>query len=68
MKIKVNGENRKLEKVTNVNDFLKNHLQCKDTKSIAIAINGTIVLRSQWDLTIIDENDEIEIVHAVQGG
>ena len=68
MKIKINGEEQVLEETLNVSDFLTGYLNGKDSKGIAVARNGTIVPRSQWRFTMIEENDEIEIVHAVQGG
>lgn len=35
---------------------------------VAVARNAEIVPRSQWTLTLIQENDDVEIVTAVQGG
>ena len=77
MYIRINGEKQIYlpadasqtgDETVTVSDFLYKYLQGKDTKGIAFARNGTIVPRSQWGLTLVEENDEIEIVHAVQGG
>jgi len=35
---------------------------------VAVALNADIVPRSQWSQTILDVNDNVEIVTAVQGG
>jgi sulfur carrier protein len=68
MNIKLNGENKNLDTKVNVIEFLENQLQKNEFKGIAVAKNGTIVPRSSWEKTLIEEDDEIEIVHAVQGG
>lgn len=68
MKIKLNGEEKTLKSEVVLSDFLENELNVEDSKGIAVAVNLNIVPRSKWDTTTIRENDEIEIVHAVQGG
>ena len=68
MKIKVNGENQTLKEQMNLYDFLNLQLNGEETKGIAVALNLTIVPRHKWESTMINEDDEIEIVHAVQGG
>ena len=68
MKIKVNGENQILQEQLNLYDFLNLQLNGEDTKGIAIALNFSIIPRQKWETTLINEDDEIEIVHAVQGG
>ncbi len=35
---------------------------------LAVAINGQVVPKNQWAATKIHPDDEIEIIHAVQGG
>ena len=35
---------------------------------VAIAINGEVVPRGDWDQTPLKSNDKIEIVHIVRGG
>lgn len=36
--------------------------------NIAVAMNNTVIPRSEWDTTIIEENCNIIIIKAVQGG
>lgn len=36
--------------------------------NIAVAMNNTVVPRSEWETTIIEENCNIIIIKAVQGG
>jgi thiamine biosynthesis protein ThiS len=68
MKIKVNGEKQTLQEQMNLYDFLNLQLNGEDTKGIAVALNLNIIPRQKWETTLINEDDEIEIVHAVQGG
>ncbi len=68
MKIKINGEESLLDSKLNISGFIKKQLNGKEPRGIAIAVNSSIIPKSKWDDTIINENDEIEIVTAVQGG
>ncbi len=38
------------------------------TRGVAVAINGEIVRRSQWDIALVQPFDVVEIVTAVAGG
>jgi sulfur carrier protein len=35
---------------------------------IAVAINGTVIPRTQWNSTVLQANDNVEIVNAFAGG
>ena len=39
-----------------------------DSRGIAVALNGDVVPRSQWDRATIDDGATIEIVTAAAGG
>ena len=39
-----------------------------DPKRIAVERNGDIVFKSQYDVTVIDDGDSLEIVSFVGGG
>ena len=39
-----------------------------DSKRIAVARNGDIVFKSQYDITILEDGDNLEIVSFVGGG
>lgn len=68
MKIKINGEESVLDSKITLNEFIVKRLNGKEPRGIAIALNMGIVPKSKWEETVINENDEIEIVTAVQGG
>jgi len=66
MKILVNGEERELEKPITLLEFL---LQLGIPKErVAIEVNKEVVRRKDWEITIINDGDRIEIVHFVGGG
>jgi sulfur carrier protein len=68
MKIKINGEESVLDSKITLNEYIIKRLNGKEPGGIAVALNMSIVPKSKWEETVIHENDEIEIVTAVQGG
>jgi len=68
MNIKINGEDIILKEQMNLSDFVKMRLNTTEPKGVAVAMNDTIIPKSKWKDTVVNENDNIEIVHAVQGG
>ena len=65
--ISVNGEEKSLNSSCTVSDFLTG-LGLGDRKAIAVALNGTVVPRDQYDCTRVDNEDTLEIVRAIGGG
>ena len=62
----LNGKEIKINKLLSVQQLLiKENL---DKKMLAVAINGSIVERQDYEQTIIEEEDRIEIVMPVGGG
>lgn len=35
---------------------------------VAVALNGTVLPRGQWDTAALRDGDEVEVLTAVQGG
>ena len=68
MKIKINGENKVLVSGLKLSELIKAELNTDEPKGIAVALNFNIIPKQKWDETELKENDEIEIVRAVQGG
>jgi len=66
MYIKVNNENQKISENTSI-ERLVEELKIS-TNGIAIAINNTVVKKSEWNSTIINNNDDILIIKSTQGG
>ena len=63
--VKVNGTELDLAGKT-VSDYLA--ATDYDPKRIAVERNGDIVFKSQYDVTVIDNGDSLEIVSFVGGG
>jgi len=68
MKIKLNGEEKVYDTELSLNELVLEELNSNESKGVAVALNFKIVPKQKWNETIIKENDEVEIVHAVQGG
>lgn len=64
--IQVNGEPRNIEPGTTLS-ALVSQLQLKP-EQIAVELNRTVVRRSEWPVTALQEADDLEIVHFVGGG
>jgi sulfur carrier protein len=65
MRIKLNGELRETES-RNVAELLR-ELNTPE-KGVAVAQNGQVVRRGEAENTPLQENDDIELIRAVQGG
>ncbi len=66
MKLTINGEDREILQSQNLEDLIR-ELDIQ-APNIAMALNQQVVPRSKYASTPIQENDQIEIVHAVGGG
>ncbi|MGA8111331.1 MAG: sulfur carrier protein ThiS [Acidobacteriaceae bacterium] len=69
MELIINGQARgfaELAAGATLEDLLKTMGLQQDR--VAVERNGTIVARSSWAATAIDEGDRFEIVHFVGGG
>ena len=62
----LNGVKISIEKEIDITTFLKN--QNLSQKKIAIAVNGSIIPKKEYEKIILKEGDKIEIVQAVGGG
>ena len=63
--VKINGKELNVAGKT-ISDYLKTTNY--DTKIIAVERNGDIVPKSQYDETLLQDGDNIEIVSFVGGG
>jgi len=69
MKIKVNGEEKKLE-LSNKNALLSKSLELMGYRpnTIIVELNDLIVNSNKWEDVILKEGDKLEIVSIVGGG
>ncbi len=64
--VKLNGELREVPNAISIDHLLE--LFSLPRQRVAIEINGTVVPRSRWVETVVQESDKIEVVHFVGGG
>jgi sulfur carrier protein len=38
------------------------------TAGVAAALNGEVIRRADWPVTLLDDGDQVEVLTAVQGG
>jgi sulfur carrier protein len=65
--IRINGQDEALS-VSTLAALLEEKAVDTAQRGIAVALNGSVVARSAWGLTILKPGDAIEIVRARQGG
>ena len=66
MNLRVNGELLELPSAVTIADLLR-RLGARDRGS-AVAVDGVVVPRGEWDRRLLDDGQTVELVHAVQGG
>ncbi len=64
--ITVNGSASELDQSLSITAFLE--LKGFGGRSVAVAINSVVVRRNEFDETLINEGDIVEIVRPVGGG
>ena len=64
--IKVNQEDHQVLENITLQEFIE--LLKIQTNGIAIAINSTVIKRSDWSLKLLQNNDDILIIKSTQGG
>lgn len=68
MEVVINGEKRTIENVGTIEQLLAELSLPGNRRGIAVAVNDTVVPRSQWKTVRIAAGDRIEVIRAVQGG
>ncbi len=64
--IKVNQENHQFSETLALAELIR-FLEIK-TNGIAVAINGSVVKKSDWSLRLLQNSDEVLIIKSTQGG
>jgi thiazole synthase len=65
-KVFVNGEYRELPDGASVDSVVRELAESRD--GVAVAVDGQVVPRGEWAETALRDGQEIEVLHAVQGG
>ena len=68
MTIELNGESVDLPAATTVAEAIVRIGAQRERRGIAVAVDGEVVPRSEWDETELVEGQKVEVVGAIQGG
>ena len=67
MQIAVNGEMKQVKDALLLSELLP-ELGIIQTAGLALAVNESVVARSQWDQFALTQNDKVLIIRATKGG
>jgi sulfur carrier protein len=67
MRIELNGESVELAAGASVAHAV-DALGADSARGVAVAVDGEVVPRSAWAATALSEGQQVEVLHAVQGG
>lgn len=67
MNVSVNNQLRSVQKGTILLDALE-QTGIQSQRGIAVAVNNTVIPKTEWQNTVLTENDKITIIRATQGG
>jgi sulfur carrier protein len=68
MKVELNGEPVELPAGASVGEAVARSGAPESPRGVAVAVDGEVVPRSEWERTPVREGQRIEVVAAVQGG
>jgi sulfur carrier protein len=68
MTIELNGRRIELEGSATVAAAVAELGAADDRRGIAVAVDGEVVPRSEWDSTELSDGQRVEVVGAIQGG
>jgi sulfur carrier protein len=68
MTIELNGQRVNLPDDARVGDAVSQASGDSDRRGVAVAVDGEVVPRSEWDQTELHEGQRVEVVGAIQGG
>lgn len=66
--VSLNGEPRELPEPATVQAAIREVGGADGGRGVAVAVDGQVVPRREWQRTELREGQRVEIVHAVQGG
>ncbi|MEV7331800.1 sulfur carrier protein ThiS [Micromonospora sp. NPDC093244] len=66
MELTVNGTGRSVAAGTSVADLVGDI--APQHRGVAVAVNGEVVPRTGWPVTVLRDGDRVEVLTAAQGG
>ncbi|RLJ73718.1 sulfur carrier protein ThiS [Pedobacter alluvionis] len=67
MEVTINNQNYQLNEACSIEQMLATVIST-ETNGLAIAVNQTIISKSDWDRHVLNPGDQIIIIKATQGG
>jgi sulfur carrier protein len=64
----INGAKRELPDGATVESAVLAAGAPEDGRGVAVALDGEVVPRGEWPTTAVHEGQQVEVLHAVQGG
>ena len=68
MRIELNGELRELPAGATLAEAVRASGADPDTRGVAVALDGEVVPRGEWDSTPLRDGGKVEVLAAIQGG
>jgi sulfur carrier protein len=65
--ITLNGEPCELGEAATIESAVR-ALVTDDARGVAVALDGEVIPRGEWATTAVREGQQVEVLHAVQGG
>ena len=65
--VTLNGETLAMPEGASVSDAVR-PIAADDARGVAVALDGEVVPRGEWDGTELSEGERVEVLRAVQGG
>ena len=68
MNISINGQQQEISAGSTLENIIIDITGNPIPVGLAVAVNYEVITRSNWSFTVLEENDEIEILWASAGG
>jgi sulfur carrier protein len=68
LRVELNGEQRELPAGASVADAVRAAGADPTGRGLAVAVDGEVVPRAEWEKTELRAGARVEVLHAVQGG
>ena len=65
--VTLNGERRELGERATIETAV-HAIGAEDGRGVAVALDGEVVPRGKWSSTEVRDGQQVEVLHAVQGG
>ena len=68
MNLVVNGSTVEIPERATVGNVVAELAAGRTSRGTAVAVNGEVVPKSEWDATRLSPGDRVEVLHAIGGG